>query len=172
MDLQFLNNTNSGAIFSRCKLYRYSLWRRWSEGCHPDHMVAFIGLNPSTADETKNDPTVRRCINFAKDWGFGGMVMLNAFAYRATDPREMKRQPDPVGPWNDVALLEISRVVARVVCCWGAHGAWYGRQSQLLDLLKDRELYHLGLTFAGCPRHPLYLASDTQPVVWELDGVR
>lgn len=159
-----------GATFSPCRLWRYSLWRRWSD-CAPDHMVAFIGLNPSTADEVRNDPTVRRCINFAKAWGFGGMVMLNAFAYRATDPRDMKRQEDPVGPWNDVAILEIARSVPRVVCCWGAHGAWHGRHGELVRMLQFRELRHMGLTKAGRPRHPLYLANATEPNVWELAGV-
>lgn len=118
-------------------------------------MVAFIGLNPSTADETKDDPTVRRCIRYAQDWGFGGMVMLNAFAYRATDPSEMKRQPDPVGPDNDACLFEASTLFAQMVACWGAHGVWLGRQEQLAELLKGRRVFHLGLT------------KGVEPVLWK-----
>lgn len=155
-----------GATFSPCRLWRYSLWRRWSD-CAPDHMVAFIGLNPSTADETKDDPTVRRCINYAKTWGFGGMVMLNAFAYRATDPNEMKRQTDPVGPENDACLIEASTLFAQMVACWGTHGVWLGRQDHVAELLKGRHLFHLGLTKGGSPRHPLYLPKSVEPVLWK-----
>lgn len=85
-------------IFSPCREYRYTLYREWAPG---DKVVMFIGLNPSTADEVNNDPTVRRCINYAKQWGYTGMYMTNIFAYRATDPNVMKAHPEPVGAEND-----------------------------------------------------------------------
>ena len=107
-------------------------WRRRLAG----NMVAFIGLNPSTADETVNDPTVTRCMGYARRWGYSGMIMLNLFAYRATDPQEMKRQADPVGPANDFHLLLNCCRVQRVVCCWGNHGQYMGRAASVRQLLQ------------------------------------
>src|SRR5271157_168450 len=96
----------SGATFSLCRTWRYKLWRRWSAAVP---MVTFIGLNPSTADEINDDPTVRRCLGFARRWGFGGMSMLNVFAYRSTNPRALRAATDPVGPRNGAALLATCR---------------------------------------------------------------
>lgn len=161
-----IDDTSEGAKFSACRAYRYTLWRRWEPGCDTRQMVAFIGLNPSTADEAANDPTVTRCINYAKRWGFGGMVMLNIFAYRATDPRAMKLHPSPVGRDNDSALLQVSKAVGKVVCAWGTHGAYDGRGNDVRQMLSGVELSHLGLTKDGFPKHPLYLKSDLEPVRW------
>jgi len=152
--------SNSGAVFSDDRLYRYSLWRVW-EADSDLRMIAFIGLNPSTADETVDDPTVRRCINFAKRWGFGGMYMLNLFGYRATDPKDMKRQHDPVGPGNSAALIQVTGAVPETVACWGSHGSYRERSSKVLDMLPTKFVYHLGVTKGGEPKHPLYLRSDT-----------
>lgn len=129
-------------------------------------MSCFIGLNPSTADETMDDPTVRRCINFAKDWGFGGMVMMNLFAYRATDPNLMKSQTQPTGPLNDQALRTVVELCGRTICCWGTHGIHRNREFQVKSLLADRRLHHLGLTKGGHPKHPLYLGKTTEPQHW------
>ena len=96
-------------------------------------MVAFIGLNPSTATEQQDDPTVRRCKNFARDWGFDGMVMLNAFAYRATDPNDMKRHDSPVGTWNDLYLQRWFRDVWHVIAAWGTHGLHLNRQAEVVS---------------------------------------
>lgn len=126
--------------------------------------MAFIGLNPSTADETEDDPTVRRCINFAMDWGYDGMVMLNAFAFRATDPKVMKTHPEPVGPDNDAALKHWSDRVPRVVACWGTHGAHQGREAVVRRLIPHLSV--LGLTKDGHPKHPLYLPKGLRPVLW------
>lgn len=164
----------SDAIFSPCEKYRYALIRNWACGHslftdaeHSDEFAAFCCLNPSKADATRNDPTVVRCSNFAKAWGYGGFVMLNAFAYRATDPREMKRQPDPVGPSNDAMLQQVTEMAGIVVAGWGTHANFLGRQKQLLDMLpKHCSLHHLGLTKDGLPSHPLYLKADTQPTLW------
>lgn len=154
----------SGGIFSPCRKYRYQLWRRWGhgEGC------VFIGLNPSTADEKVNDPTIRRCINYAKRWNFDAMVMLNLFAFRATDPADMQCEIDPVGPDNDL-WIRAATDGAFVVCCWGAHGSHLSRSTQVLELIpKTQSVFCLGLTKSGEPKHPLYLRSDLNPIEWNL----
>lgn len=155
-----------GATFSDCRKYRYTLNRRWVHGVAPVNMVAFIGLNPSTADETLNDPTIRRCIQFAKDWGFGGLVMLNLFAYRATDPKVMKAVVDPVGRKNNEAIVDVAIQVGGVICAWGTHGIHMGRASAVRSLLADFgvSVQHLGLTKDGHPKHPLYLKSTSERI--------
>ncbi|TME62616.1 MAG: DUF1643 domain-containing protein [Chloroflexi bacterium] len=143
-----------GATFSADRRYRYRLWRRW-DGARP--VVAFVMLNPSTADARRDDPTIRRCIGFAKSWGFGGVEVVNLFAYRATDPGELRRVADPVGVDND---RHIRRAIARadlVVLAWGARAG----SRRLLNLPQAR---CLGLTRAGQPRHPLYLRRDASLV--------
>jgi hypothetical protein len=129
----------------------------------------FIGLNPSTADEVNDDPTVRRCIRFARDWGYGGLVMMNAFAYRATDPRVMKAAFAPVGPDNDYWLLEMAKIRRRqgavIVAAWGNHGIYRNRHQHILNLFQDAgiTLHCLGLTKTGQPKHPLYVSADILP---------
>ena len=113
-----------GAKFSACMAYRYTLWRRWGRQKHKNQ-VMFIGLNPSTADETKDDPTVRRCIRFSRDWGYSGLIMMNAYAFRATKPKVMKDSQFPVGPDNDKWLRSLGREVIRgggvIIAAWGTH---------------------------------------------------
>lgn len=140
------------AEFSPCRTYRYDLERHWHEGCGK---VAFIGLNPSTADETQDDPTIRRCIGFAKSWGFSGLHMLNLFAYRATDPKDMKLADDPIGPDNDRYILQVANECIAVIAAWGTHGVYRGRDNQVKRLLP--ELHCLKITKGGHPSHPLYL---------------
>jgi len=111
--------TISSAEFSPDRVHRYELWRTWDKS---KGIAMFIGLNPSTADEIKNDPTVTRCINYAKKWGYGGMIMSNIFAYRATDPKIMKGATDPVGPDNDEWLVKSSKEAGLIVAAWGNHG--------------------------------------------------
>src|SRR5690242_6108456 len=106
-------------IFSDCRAYRYTLWREWD--IFDKNYVMFVGLNPSTADERVDDPTIRRCIDFAKRWGYGALCMTNLFAYRATDPRVMKAFPYPVGPENDKWLVRCAREAGVVVAAWGNH---------------------------------------------------
>jgi hypothetical protein len=147
----------SGAEFSPCRTYRYSLWRIWDENLCK---VMFIGLNPSTATETENDPTVRRCINFAKEWGFGGMFMMNAYAFRATLPKDMKAAEDPVGPGNNKALCYRASQAGIIVACWGTHCS-IKRAKEVFHVV-NQPIHHLGLTKSGNPKHPLYLRSDTK----------
>jgi len=153
----------SEASFSPCRQYRYTLTRVWrSEPC-----VMFIGLNPSTADETVNDPTVRRCMGFAASWGFGGMVMTNLFAFRSTNPEELKNTDDPVGPENNLRLREEAMKAPLIVACWGGHGQYLDRAREIAVLLAPNVVHCLGLTRRGEPKHPLYLPSNTKPVFWD-----
>lgn len=162
--MNYIGTDANGATFSPDRRHRYTLWRWWSDG-PPDlsRMVAFIGLNPSTADEQANDPTVTRCINFAKSWGHDGIVMLNLFAYRATDPREMKRVNNPIGPLNNSAIGFVTSRAALVVCCWGCHGSHLDRGKIVSRWLADEcELHTFGLTKGGQPKHPLYLPGNAR----------
>lgn len=155
------------AMFDDTRTYRYTLTRVWDR---EKGMVAFIGLNPSTADETKLDPTLRRCLRFANDWGYGAFVMLNLFAYRATDPLAMKAASHPVGPDNDywLKIFTASAVTDCVIACWGVHGDWNRRAEIVRVLMREWgvKLHHLGLTKGGHPRHPLYLPSSAIPLEW------
>lgn len=137
------------------------LTRVWAPG---PRFCVFIGLNPSTADERVDDPTVRRCILYARAWGFDAMRMLNIFAFRATDPADMKAEPDPVGEGNDEALFQYTRDASMVVACWGAHGTYLGRGVKVRRMLEPTvELHALALTKSGHPGHPLYLRADLKP---------
>ena len=149
----------SGAEFSPDRIHRYSLWRIWDRD---KPYAAFVGLNPSTADEQKNDPTVRRCINYARDWGYGGLIMLNIFAYRSTDPKNLYITSDPVGPDNDYSIRKVSSEAGITVAAWGNHGEFMNRGREVIRLLSDPHC--LKLTKSGCPGHPLYLRRDLMPV--------
>ncbi|OCX66723.1 hypothetical protein BFP70_00755 [Thioclava sp. SK-1] len=157
------------AVYSDCESYRYLLTRVW-DGDLP--RALFIMLNPSTATEVQNDPTVERCERRARALGFGGFRVTNIFAYRATDPKVMRAQADPVGPENDQAILDsldwVNGTQDRVICAWGAHGAHGARGATVEALLRasGHRLYHLGLTKAGAPKHPLYIGYETQPQIW------
>lgn len=152
------------AEFSPCRTYRYRLVRRWAEG----PALNVIGLNPSTADETVDDPTIRRCIGFARDWGFSALVMTNLCAFRATDPERMMRAEEPAGPDNDRWLREEARSAGMVLVAWGANPVAIdvGRRA-IRYVLGGVALYCLGLTQAGAPRHPLYIAKTTRPVLFD-----
>lgn len=156
-----------GAVFSECRRYRYVLWRIWNQEMLP---MAVIGLNPSTADEVDNDPTVTRCINYAKDWGFGGLYMLNAFALKSTDPKKMKKAIEPVGKLNDRYIRRYVKRAAMTLLAWGNDGIHLERADGILENLQGIELHCLGTTGSGQPRHPLYLARNLRPILWK--GVR
>jgi hypothetical protein len=121
----------------------------------------FIGLNPSTADDQEDDPTVRRCIGFGRNWKFGGLILVNLFAYRSTDPAHLLDAVDPIGPENDRQILENARAAARIVLAWGTGGGFLDRDQHVLSLLRGG--YCLGTTKNGHPKHPLYLAGNTRP---------
>ena len=156
--------TSSGARFSRCRKWRYLLWRRWGEG----PVANFLMLNPSTADEVKLDPSCTRARIYAERWGFGALIVTNLFGWRATDPDDMKAARDPVGRGNDCAIVETARSVALVVCAWGNHGAHLGRADAVLKLLRREKvaLHALRVNGGGHPAHPLYLPGALQPMRW------
>jgi hypothetical protein len=155
-----------GAILSPDGLYRYRLWRIWDSDLAP---AAFVMLNPSTADATQDDPTIRRCMGFARSWGSGGIVVVNLFAWRATDPDALfapaAHGNGNVGPENDAHLRKVFSVVDSVICAWGAHPLAERRGRDVLSLVPPGvEVSCLGLTKGGAPKHPLYLRSDTARV--------
>lgn len=166
----------SGAELSDCGHYRYRLWRQWAE-VPP---VLFVMLNPSTADATQDDPTIRRCIGYAKRWGRGGIIVANLYAWRATKPADLHVAQGPVGEYpvigfsggpenrNDKALEEAALDADLVIAAWGADpGPIRHRPAYVLELLRRRcEIKALGLTKHGQPRHPLYMRADAEPVLY------
>ncbi len=151
------------AVFSVCGRYRYSLSRRVSLTINS--VCLFIMLNPSMADASVDDPTVRRCIRFARRWNHGELRIVNLFGLIATDPRQLESSDDPVGPDNDAALVDALSAADTVVAAWGSRGELEQRSRQVLGLI-DRlgiRVWHLGVNKTGEPRHPLYVPSRTQP---------
>ena len=170
--------------FSPCRYWRYTLWREW--GAVPkalgfpdwpreavfgraDEVLMVIGLNPSTATETQDDPTIRRLKGFAQRWGFGALCMTNIFAWRDTDPRKMKQAADPVGADNDAWLLRSAAGAGMVLAAWGGHGAHLGRGEAVCGLLQGAgvALHTLRHNADGSPEHPLYLPKGLVPGRWE-----
>ena len=164
-----MDETGNRCVFSPDRVYRYTLLHSWRGLLDTEDRIAcWIALNPSTADENQLDPTLRRIRGYSMRWGYNGFMMLNAFGFRATDPREMEAAADPVGPDNDKWLLSETAKADRVFCCWGTHAKLGGRQAYLLELLRDRPLHYLRLTSGGFPSHPLYLPGDIVPVRWRV----
>lgn len=152
-----------GAIFDATEDYRYWLWRTWDASAA---RIAFVMLNPSTADARQDDPTIRRCIGFARSWGYGSLVVVNIFAYRTPSPAELAAADEPVGPENDAYLGKARRRCRDVVVAWGTHGRLRERDHAALEILsrrRRRPLLCLGTTLHGHPRHPLYLPKTTEP---------
>lgn len=152
-----------GAEFSACMRYRYQLFRIW-DSTKPALVVCL--LNPSTATHEINDPTVTRCMVRAVRLGYGGLIVLNAFAWRDTDPEDMKRAADPVGAFNDGVIEEICRSAPLVIVGWGKDGAHRGRDAEVLALLRRCGVtpWALGLNGDGTPKHPLYVPYDAELV--------
>jgi len=149
------------ATFSQDRVYRYQLVR--STGCPNQALVNFVGLNPSTADESSDDPTVRRLIGFARRRGFGSFILTNLYAFRATDPRALTLAADPIGPENFTYLAAAARDSQCIVPCWGTHGALRSRGREVLKLLRRLgDIRVFGLTKGGEPIHPLYLANENE----------
>ncbi len=167
MRLRAIAITPSGAHFSRCRRWRYLLWRRW-DATRP--VANFLMLNPSTADELKLDPSCTRARNYAERWGYGGLIVTNIFGWRATDPKVMKSVKDPVGRGNDAAILRAAREAKTVVCAWGNHGEHLGRGERVARMLRDNgvALNLLRQNGKGQPCHPLYLPQTLTPAVFPL----
>jgi len=162
MRTEQLVDRRAWATYDSSKRYRYTLGRMWN----PDKpRCAFIMLNPSTATEFILDPTVNRCVGYAKAWGYGSLEVGNLFALRSTDPKRLYEVRDPVGPDNDVALVSIVRCAELVIAAWGAHGELAARAIEVSTLLREAgvELQCLGQTRSGEPLHPLYLSANVKP---------
>ncbi|GAA6180373.1 DUF1643 domain-containing protein [Shimia sp. NS0008-38b] len=157
----------SSAIYSECETYRYALTRIWDTA---KPRILFIMLNPSKATEQQNDPTIERCERRARALGYGGFRAVNIFALRETDPKKMRRDTAPTGADNDAVVAESCLWADTIIAAWGAHGDHLDRGFQMRDVLRDTgEVIHcLGLTKAGHPRHPLYIAYAQQPEIWHL----
>lgn len=156
---------NRPCAFSLCKKYRYTLWRHWNEA--ELRFVQFIGLNPSTADDTVDDPTIRRCIQFAKDWGYGGICMTNLFAFRSTLPEVMKKESDPEGCDNIEQLSRVACQASCIICAWGKDGRHRFRGTSVKLFLSEVvgvKLHCLGLNSDQTPKHPLYLKKNLRPI--------
>jgi hypothetical protein len=153
--------TESSAVLSPCGLYRYSLTRTWNRRLKP---AVWCLLNPSTADDTRNDPTVRRLIGFSAGWGYGGLILVNLFALRSTDPSALYSHPDPIGPDNGATLRNAAAINNEVIAAWGIHGNCRSRGllvARALRAVPGCRVLCLGKTLDGSPKHPLRLRRDT-----------
>lgn len=155
-------DSDKGAIISECGAFRYRLWRRWSSNVKP---VAFIMLNPSTADASEDDPTIRKCIGFATRIGQGAVEVVNLFAFRATKPADLKAGGFRRGPDNYRHIIEACEGAALTICGWGAHARGLSQPAMVLDILKQHgiETHALAFTEDGIPRHPLMLPYSCSP---------
>jgi hypothetical protein len=156
----------TGAIFDDTRTYRYALWRVLRE---KGDTILWIGLNPSTADEDTDDPTIRRVVNYSKAWGYANVLMANLFAFRATDPKEMKKAADPFGKDNKDWLIRLRKQSAMCIVGWGNAGSTQYAGRRLIKLFGDLGLlpvHCLGVNNTGHPKHPLYLSRDAKPRVF------
>lgn len=152
------------ALMSACSRYRYTLCRSWDNTLET---ITFVGLNPSTADSNKDDPTIRRLIQYAKDWGYGGFIIVNLFGLRATNPLAVLKTNDPDGPENKNWVHYATKNGSMVVCMWGTKGTWFDKDREFtlefLNKFKGKKLYCFGQNKDGTPKHPLYLSKDIKP---------
>ena len=163
-----MKTLDRNCVFSPCRKYRYTLWREFpvmnwltGEAMNADRYLMVIGLNPSTADETQDDPTIRRCVGFAERWGFGALCMTNLFAWRDTLPENMKKAERPVGDANDLWLKECASGAGMILAAWGKHGSHMRRASVVGAMIPD--LHALKTNKDSSPMHPLYVAAATVP---------
>ena len=159
------DDINSEVIYSDCERYRYSLSRIWDSN---RQNVLFVMLNPSTADEFKNDPTVERCERRARMLNFGAFCVCNIFAWRETNPHNLIKISNPIGKDNNLHILRASCSANLVICAWGVHGKHLNRDKEVTKLLLDNntKLYHLGLTKENHPKHPLYIPYSQEIIPW------
>ncbi|TFD53489.1 DUF1643 domain-containing protein [Cryobacterium sp. Hh7] len=160
-----MTEVDSRAELSEDRTYRYRLSRVWSDGPR----ATFVMLNPSTADEYSDDPTLRRCIGFARHWGLGGLNVVNVYAFRATKPADLWTAADPIGPENNRYLEDAAANDEVLVAAWGAH-AKQERVQEVLSIPGFDRLTCLRTTKRGYPSHPLYLPKELLPVPWPTWG--
>ena len=151
--------SRTDAKFTPCRKYRYVLYRIWDK---TKPLVMFIGLNPSKADETKDDPTINRCLNFAKSWGYGGIYVTNLFAYRTNIPKIMKDYDKPIGEDNDKWINIISKSASLIIAAWGNDGVYLNRARVIEESISN--LKCIKKNKSGEPSHPLYLKSSLKPI--------
>ena len=154
-----MNYISATCKFSKSRVYRYSLRRSWSQG--NSKQVLFIGLNPSTADSKSDDPTIRRCVQFANDWGFKSLEVVNLFAYRATYSKDLFGEKNPIGLYNDNWIKRAHERSSLTVACWGSAGRFKNRSETVMNLIDN--LFCIKLNKDGMPSHPLYLNSKLTP---------
>ena len=154
-----MHYTSQNARISRCQRYRYTLERSWDGGAGT---VLFIGLNPSSADHKQDDPTIRRCVRFAKDWGYGSMAIVNLFAYRATFPEDLRTAENPIGPRNNYWLTKMIESADLAIACWGNHGSFLARNKTVLKRFSG--LHCIVQNKSLHPAHPLYLKASLTPI--------
>ena len=152
----------SGAKFSECNNYRYAIWRLWDEALPT---VMFVSLNPSIADHKREDPTLIRCINFARSWGYGSLSIGNLFAGISSDPKNMRLMPDPVGKDNDFWLQKMAGIADLKVAAWGNHGNHLNRASEVFEMLTP--MFCIKINKSGQPSHPLYLRASLKPKLFK-----
>lgn len=155
----------SGATLSECGRYRYALWRIWRDDLP---LLGFVMLNPSTADATIDDPTITRCIRRAENMCYGGIVVVNLFAYRATDPKKLLSVDDPIGPLNNWHIVTQIQRVRTVICAWGTNGTLKGRDVEVRNIFKQNQIpmHVLEFTKKGHPKHPLYVKYTAELQSW------
>ncbi len=175
--------SGNSAVIDATGRYRYALHRQWHEARRIPHgsvlgfdksVVLWIMLNPSTADATQDDPTIRRCVGFSQAWGFDGLVVVNLFAVRATNPKALRLREDfyqsehaaLIGPENDATILREAERAPLIIAAWGNHGALYSRAEEVCELIGTEKVRHLGLTKMLQPRHPLYVRANQKPIQW------
>lgn len=149
------------AYISDDQLYRYTLWRRWGQS---SKYACFIGLNPSVADAYIDDPTLKRCIDFSKSFGYDAVCLINLFAYRATNPQDMKKVSEPIGIENDKVIKLVTSYSEINIAAWGTLGIFKNRNLEVQDMIDN--LHYLKLTKDKHPSHPLYLKKDLLPKLW------
>ena len=161
------SSVKSEAVYSNCENYRYTLTREWDA---EKQKVLFIMLNPSTADETKNDATVERCERRARNLNFGSVRICNIFAWRETNPFKLKQKTKPIGKDNNKIIQDSTIWANDIICAWGTHGSHLERDEEIKKLLSSNgcKLYHLGLTKNGHPKHPLYVPYSQDIIRWRL----
>lgn len=158
------------ATISECGKLRYRLWRKWGEGSP----LLFIMLNPSTADAEVDDATIRRCVKFAQAHGFGELEVVNLFAYRATDPKDLRHAGYPVGPENDEHIRAAVLDAAAVCLAWGVNVAGLERPQIVLTMLRAMgvKLQCLRITRSGYPQHPLMLPSSCRLMPFDIEAIQ
>ncbi len=163
------NYPGGSAIFDLSQHYRYRLTRSWVGNHEPTEQVTFIMLNPSTANATQDDPTIRACSQFAQRWGYNQLIVVNLFAYRTPCPTALKKVIDPIGPENDRYLIEAAAAADRVILAWGNWGTLLNRAQTVLGLLYTHrhKLYVLQRNRSDQPCHPLYIKRTTRPKPWK-----